>query len=52
MEKTKVQTTVLGTTGLEITRVGFRRPDQVDPILGAANLELGEDDFAIIEGRV
>jgi aryl-alcohol dehydrogenase-like predicted oxidoreductase len=32
--------------------VGFRRPDQVDPILGAANLELGEDDIATIEGRV
>jgi hypothetical protein len=25
--------------------------DQVDPILGAANLELGEDDVATIEGR-
>jgi aryl-alcohol dehydrogenase-like predicted oxidoreductase len=32
--------------------VGFRRPDQVDPILGAANLELGEDDVATIEGRM
>jgi aryl-alcohol dehydrogenase-like predicted oxidoreductase len=31
--------------------VGFRRPDQVDPIIGAANLELGEDDLAMIEGR-
>ncbi len=31
--------------------VGFRRPDQVDPIVGAANLELGEDDIATIEGR-
>jgi aryl-alcohol dehydrogenase-like predicted oxidoreductase len=31
--------------------VGFRRPDQVDPILGAANLELAEDDVATIEGR-
>jgi len=31
--------------------VGFRRPDQVDPILAAANLELGEDDMATIEGR-
>jgi aryl-alcohol dehydrogenase-like predicted oxidoreductase len=30
---------------------GFRRPDQVDPILDAANLELGEDDIAMIEGR-
>jgi aryl-alcohol dehydrogenase-like predicted oxidoreductase len=32
--------------------VGFRRPDQVDPIIAAANLELGEDDVATIEGRV
>jgi aryl-alcohol dehydrogenase-like predicted oxidoreductase len=31
--------------------VGFRRPDQVDPIAAAANLELGEDDIATIEGR-
>ena len=31
--------------------VGFRRPDQVDPILAAADLELGEDDLATIEGR-
>ena len=31
--------------------VGFRRPDQVDPIVGAANLELGDDDLAAIELR-
>jgi len=31
--------------------VGFRRPDQVDPILAAASLDLGEDDMATIEGR-
>jgi aryl-alcohol dehydrogenase-like predicted oxidoreductase len=31
--------------------VGFRRTDQVDPIVAAANLELGEDDIATIEGR-
>jgi aryl-alcohol dehydrogenase-like predicted oxidoreductase len=31
--------------------VGFRRPDQVDPILAAASLDLGEDDIATIEGR-
>jgi aryl-alcohol dehydrogenase-like predicted oxidoreductase len=31
--------------------VGFRRPDQVDPIIAAANLELGENDIATIEGR-
>ena len=31
--------------------VGFRRPNQVDPIVGAANLELGDDDdVAAIEG--
>ena len=31
--------------------VGFRRPDQVDPIIAAANLELSDDDVATIEGR-
>jgi aryl-alcohol dehydrogenase-like predicted oxidoreductase len=31
--------------------VGFRRPDQVDPILAAANLELSDDDLATIELR-
>jgi aryl-alcohol dehydrogenase-like predicted oxidoreductase len=30
--------------------VGFRRPDQVDPILPAANLELTDQDVAKIEG--
>jgi aryl-alcohol dehydrogenase-like predicted oxidoreductase len=30
--------------------VGFRRPDQVDPILPAANLELTDQDIAEIEG--
>jgi aryl-alcohol dehydrogenase-like predicted oxidoreductase len=30
--------------------VGFRRPDQVDPILVAVNLELTDDDVAEIEG--
>ncbi len=30
--------------------VGFRRSDQVDPILAAANLELTDDDVADIEG--
>jgi aryl-alcohol dehydrogenase-like predicted oxidoreductase len=29
--------------------VGFRRPDQVDPILAAASLELTEEDVAAIE---
>jgi aryl-alcohol dehydrogenase-like predicted oxidoreductase len=31
--------------------VGFRRPDQVDPILAAANLELTDEDLDEIEGR-
>ncbi len=31
--------------------VGFRRPDQVDPILTAASLELTEDDIESITGR-
>jgi len=30
--------------------VGFRHPDQVDPIVEAANLDLTEDDIAEIEG--
>ena len=30
--------------------VGFRRPDQLDPILPAANLELTDQDVAEIEG--
>ncbi|HEX6390887.1 MAG TPA: aldo/keto reductase [Solirubrobacteraceae bacterium] len=29
--------------------VGFRRPDQVDPILAAATLELSDQDIAEIE---
>ena len=31
--------------------VGFRRPDQVDPILAAGSLELSDEDVAEIEGR-
>jgi aryl-alcohol dehydrogenase-like predicted oxidoreductase len=31
--------------------VGFRRPDQVDPIVEAANLELTDDDIQTIAGR-
>ncbi len=31
--------------------VGFRRPDQVDAIVAAANLELTDDDLDEIEGR-
>jgi len=30
--------------------VGFRRPDQVDPILTAGNLDLTDEDIAEIEG--
>jgi aryl-alcohol dehydrogenase-like predicted oxidoreductase len=30
--------------------VGFRRPDQIDPILAAADLELTDEDLAEIEG--
>jgi len=32
--------------------VGFRRPDQVDPIVAAASLELGDEDVALIERSV
>jgi aryl-alcohol dehydrogenase-like predicted oxidoreductase len=31
--------------------VGFRRPDQVDPILAAASLRLTDEDVDEIEGR-
>ncbi len=31
--------------------VGFRRPDQVDPILPAASMQLTDEDVAEIEGR-
>jgi hypothetical protein len=58
VERTRRKTTQLGSTGIEITRIGFgawaigfRRPSQVDPILIAANLELVDDDLATIEGR-
>jgi aryl-alcohol dehydrogenase-like predicted oxidoreductase len=30
--------------------VGFRRPDQVDPIIAAADLELSDEDVAALEG--
>jgi aryl-alcohol dehydrogenase-like predicted oxidoreductase len=29
--------------------VGFRRPDQVDPVVAAASLELGDEDVAELE---
>jgi aryl-alcohol dehydrogenase-like predicted oxidoreductase len=67
VQKTRLATTELGRTGLEISRVGFgawalrnpavdgaivgfRRPDQVDPILAAADLELTDAGAAFIEG--
>ena len=31
--------------------VGFRSPEQVDPLIDAANLELSEDDITTIEGE-
>jgi hypothetical protein len=50
MQKTRLARAELGRAGLEISRVGFRRPDQVDPILAAADLELTDRDAAFIEG--
>ncbi len=40
----------LRTPAVDGAIVGFRRPDQVDPILAAANLELTTEDLAQIEG--
>jgi aryl-alcohol dehydrogenase-like predicted oxidoreductase len=40
----------LRNTAVDGAIVGFRRPDQVDPILTAANLELTSHDIAEIEG--
>jgi hypothetical protein len=51
MERTQLATTELGSTGLRITRAGFRRPDQVDSLTAAAGLELGPDDIAALAGR-
>jgi len=31
--------------------VGFRRPEQVDPLMAAANLELDDDDIDAIGGE-
>jgi hypothetical protein len=50
MQQTHLKTTELGTTGLRITRVGFRRPDRVDPIIAAADLQLTDADAVEIEG--
>ena len=65
MQKTQLRTGPLGSTGLEITRVGFGtwalggggdrgwgwqdRPAQVDPVLAAASLELSGEDLAEID---
>jgi aryl-alcohol dehydrogenase-like predicted oxidoreductase len=40
----------LRNTAVDGAIVGFRRPDQVDPILDAAALELTDEDLAEIEG--
>ena len=40
----------LANPAVDAAIVGFRRPDQVDPIVDAASLELSEDDIALIEG--
>jgi aryl-alcohol dehydrogenase-like predicted oxidoreductase len=40
----------LGNPAVDGAIVGFRRPDQVDPILPAASLELTAEDVAEIEG--
>jgi aryl-alcohol dehydrogenase-like predicted oxidoreductase len=40
----------LGNPAVDGAIVGFRRPDQVDPILTAANLDLTDEDIAEIEG--
>jgi aryl-alcohol dehydrogenase-like predicted oxidoreductase len=41
----------LGNPAVDGAIVGFRRPDQVDPIITAAHLDLSDDDVATIEGR-
>ena len=41
----------LRNSAVDAAIVGFRRPDQVDPIITAAQLELSDDDVATIEGR-
>jgi aryl-alcohol dehydrogenase-like predicted oxidoreductase len=42
--------TTPGHPAVDAAIVGFRRPDQVDPILPAASLELTEEDLGEIEG--
>jgi aryl-alcohol dehydrogenase-like predicted oxidoreductase len=41
----------LRNSAVDAAIVGFRRPDQVDPVLPAANLELTAEDLEQIEGR-
>ena len=41
----------LGNPAIDGAIVGFRSPDQVDPLLDAANLELSEEDITTIEGE-
>ena len=41
----------LRNSAVDAAIVGFRRPDQVDPVITAAQLELSDDDVATIEGR-
>jgi aryl-alcohol dehydrogenase-like predicted oxidoreductase len=45
----EVEDSILPAVGGAIT--GFRRPDQVAPILAAANLELDDQEIATIEGK-
>ena len=42
---------VLANSAVDSAIVGFRRPDQVDPIMPAAGLHLTAEDIAEIEGR-
>src|SRR5580700_747635 len=41
----------LGNPAVDGAIVGFRSPDQVDPLIDAANLELSQDDITTIEGE-
>ena len=65
MQTTQLKTTSLGQTGLVTSAVawalrhptvdgaifGVRSPQQVDPLIGAAHLELSDDDITTIEGE-
>ena len=41
----------LGNPAVDGAIVGFRRPDQLDPVIDAANLELSNEDIATIEAE-